>query len=269
MSWLRLPAVAGQFYPGTEKALRAQLDVWFQPPAQPSSALGLMVPHAGYRYSGALAASAYADTLIPDSVLVLCPNHTGEGERVSIWDHGTWTTPLGKTEIDEDLAREILSVVPLARSDKKAHVREHAIEVHLPFLQYLNPAVQIVPVVLGALRLNDVLAIGQAIASVLAKQKRPTLLVASTDMSHYVSAIQAAELDALALANVRQLSPSGLYDTVRENNLSMCGFIPTTCTLEAALKLGAKTCEFVGYSHSGEVSGDHDHVVGYAAARIL
>ncbi|MCB0419020.1 MAG: AmmeMemoRadiSam system protein B [Bdellovibrionaceae bacterium] len=269
MDWKRQTAVAGRFYSSEPATLEAQLRGWFSGMRAPEKQkVALLAPHAGYQYSGKTAASAYADSTIPESVVILCPNHTGEGPRLSIWDRGQWETPLGPVAIDEELATKLTTAAPVLRSDRSAHLYEHAIEVHLPFLRFLNPKVKIVPIVIGPLLLTRALATGMDIGNVLSMEEKAPLIVTSTDMSHYISAQEAEKLDRLALDRVEALDPAGLYQTVSENNISMCGFIPTTIALQAAAALGASRCRLIEYTNSGAETGDYDSVVGYAAASI-
>ncbi len=222
-----------------------------------------MVPHAGYIYSGAIAAQAYARILAPSTAIVLGPNHTGDGPKISVWASGAWTSPLGNIRVDETIAGRLLSALNV-RADREAHRREHAIEVQVPFLQTLSTDIKIVPVVLGHLSLPECLRVGHVLSQI--SQAFPeTLLVASTDMSHYVSAEEAKQKDSLALKCVDKLDGTALYETVRQESISMCGFIPTTSVLEAVRSMGTTWAEQVQYGNSGEHSGDFDHVVGYAS----
>ncbi|MCB0404674.1 MAG: AmmeMemoRadiSam system protein B [Bdellovibrionales bacterium] len=269
MKLTRHTAVAGRFYPADPHALETQLEEWFASAGRSETVrTALIAPHAGYVYSGATAAKAYACSRIPNSVVILCPNHTGEGPRLSIWGRGGWQTPLGDIEIDEALAAKLVATLPDLTPDETAHRYEHAIEVHLPFLRFLNPDVRIVPIVVGPLNSARSLAIGSEMGKVLATEHTRPLLVASTDMSHYVPASVAEQLDRLALGKLSTLDPAGLYQTVSDNGISMCGFIPTVITIQAAIELGATHCHLIEYTNSGVTSGDYDSVVGYAAAYI-
>lgn len=267
---VREPAVAGTFYPKDPEQLRRSVSECLGEPGPASPALAVIAPHAGYVYSGRFAGSAYRALEVPDRVVALCPNHTGLGARVSVWARGEWVTPLGRVPVDEALAGAILEEAKgLATEDTVAHLREHAIEVHLPFLLERNPRVRIAPIVVGPLSLDGCRRLGEAIARAVerAGAGRP-LLLASTDMSHYIPAAEAQEKDALALDRIARLDPEGLYEVVSENEISMCGFLPTTCVLFASQKLGAQHAKIVAYGHSGEVTKDHDSVVAYASAIV-
>lgn len=267
----RKPAVAGRFYPGTEEGLAREVETHLRAAIAPQPALAMIGPHAGFTYSGSILGETYARVEVPDRVIIMCPNHTGMGVRRSLWAGGAWRLPGGDLSIDEQLARRVAVHAGL-QPDLDAHVAEHAIEVHLPFLRAQNPGARIVPIVLAGLRLDDCREVGRGLAAAIRETREAgggeVLIVASTDMSHYVSAQTAAHLDGMALERVQALDPAGLYETVREQEISMCGFIPTTCALVAALELGATQAELVRYGHSGETSGDHDRVVGYAGLLV-
>ncbi|MEZ4749804.1 MAG: AmmeMemoRadiSam system protein B [Bdellovibrionota bacterium] len=269
MEWTRHTAVAGRFYPAQPKALETQLEDWFASLGREERLrTAIIAPHAGYLYSGLTAAKVYAQSQIPDSVVLLCPNHTGEGPRLSIWNQGLWETPLGNVAVDEELASRMIAAVPDLQPDRAAHLYEHAIEVHLPCLRFLNSSVRIVPIVVGPINMTRALAIGMDLGNVLKRERNRPLLVASTDMSHYLPATVAEPLDRLALEKIEAFDPAGLYKTVSDNEISMCGFIPTTITMQAARNLGATQCELIDYTNSGVASGDYDSVVGYASACI-
>lgn len=259
---MRQPAVAGQFYPQAPAALAREVARHLGE-VRPQRALGLVAPHAGYVYSGPIAGATYAQVEVPAKAFVLCPNHTGRGARRSLWPRGQWGLPGGALAVDEALASELAEGAGL-EEDAGAHAGEHAIEVQLPFLRARNPSVAIVPICLGPLTSLECVALGEGIAQVVRKRGSEVLLVASTDMSHYIPAEEARELDTLAISRVEQLDPEGLYRTVQERDLSMCGFIPTAVVLSAARSLGARRARLVRYGHSGQASGDFSSVVGYA-----
>lgn len=266
----REPAFAGRFYPGDPRALRRELDRYMRPAPQPVVARMLMAPHAGYAYSGELAGHTWSRVHVPERVLLLCPNHTGRGSRRSLWPGGAWNTPAGPVVVAADLTRALLDAG--LQADTAAHQLEHAIEVHLPFLRARNPEAQIAALCVGGLGLDDCRALGEAIAAALRTLEgpgaRPVLLAASSDMSHYIPADDAAARDRLALERLLALDPEGLFRVVERNDISMCGVLPTTIALFAAVALGATSAELVGYTHSGRVSGDMRRVVGYAGAIV-
>jgi AmmeMemoRadiSam system protein B len=259
----RRPAVAGRFYPGDADALEREVERYMQSDRPPTPAIAVIGPHAGYMYSGAILGETYAPVEIPGRVLIMCPNHTGRGARRSLWSGGPWQLPGGDLEVDQDLTGRLAEGGQLV-PDTMAHVYEHSIEVHLPFLRARRPDVRIVPICLGSLSVEDCRELGESIAAAIRELGEDVLVAASTDMSHYIPADRARELDGLALERAQALDPVGLHAVVRDKNISMCGYVPTTVALFAANALGAKTVQLVRYGSSGEASGDYDRVVGYA-----
>ncbi len=236
-----------------------------------ATARALVVPHAGYVYSGAIAGHGYREVHVPRTAIILCPNHTGVGARCSIWPAGEWQLPGGGLSVDEPLATAIMEQarsrsVPL-QSDFDAHLHEHSIEVHLPFLRARRRDIEVVPICLARMRWPECEAFGHMLASAVGAPD-DVLIVASTDMSHYVPAPQADRLDHLALERIEALDPEGLLRVVSENDISMCGVVPTTVALVAARQLGATSARVVAYGNSGQISGDLARVVGYAAVVI-
>ena len=260
----RLPAVAGQFYPDHSGSLRETVKDMLSSPQEKRSAIGLVVPHAGYPYSGAIAGQTFARVLIPPRVVMIGPNHHGYGHPGAVYASGTWVSPLGTTSIDSILAKSILDGCSALASDESAHRHEHSLEVLLPFIQVLAPETSIVPICLGRLSLEDLLALGESLGKVLAAFGEEVLLVASSDMTHYESGDVAREKDMLALQRLLELDPAGLYRTVAAQKITMCGVIPVTVMLAAARQLGARSATLVKYGNSGDVTGDQSQVVGYA-----
>jgi predicted class III extradiol MEMO1 family dioxygenase len=294
----RQPAVAGHFYPGTREALRRQVEE-FIVSAEKVRALGIMSPHAGLIYSGRVAGAVYSSVELPDTFVLIGPNHTGLGAPVSIMREGTWETPLGSVDIDEPLARSILSRSPRIHEDSLAHLREHSLEVQLPFIQYFKKTFKIVPIQMLDTRLETCLDVGRAVGEAIAEcalsrfhsktpgadgmrnaegkpevrnpqsEIRNALIVASSDMSHYERAAAAKEKDYEAIRHILTLDPEGLYNTVKNNGITMCGYGPTAAMLAACKSLGASEARLVKYANSGEVSGDYEQVVGYAGIIVM
>ncbi|MCX4242149.1 AmmeMemoRadiSam system protein B [Paraliomyxa miuraensis] len=263
----RAPAVAGRFYPDDPDLLRREVATLMGPVVEPRPALALVGPHAGYVYSGSILGQTYARVVVPRRVVLMCPNHTGRGVPRSSWSGGAWRLPTGTIPIDEALSEAIVRQCG-ATPDRAAHLREHALEVHLPFALARQPDLSIAALCLAGLDLDECRDLGEGLAQVVRESDEPVLLVASTDMSHYVCAAEAATLDRMALSRVEALDPEGLYRTVRTHRISMCGVLPTTVALFAARALGAREAELVRYGHSGERSGDLDRVVGYAGVVV-
>lgn len=259
--------MAGRFYPGDAPTLAREVDRYLAADRAPVRAKAVVGPHAGYIYSGAICGATYARVVVPDRVILMCPNHTGMGARRSLWSGGDWLLPGGAVPVDHALVRELQERAHL-EADTAAHLHEHAAEVHVPFIRARCPSVRIAPITLAGLALADCREIGLGIASVIEGSDDDILIAASTDMSHYIPAESARELDGLALDRIAALDPEGLYDTVRGRGITMCGFVPTTVALFAANALGATAAELVRYGNSGEVSGDYDQVVGYAGVVV-
>lgn len=261
---IRAAAVAHQFYPGEPAALQKMLQRLVPDHPTPRSALALVMPHAGYVYSGAVAGETAARAEIPENVIILGPNHHGLGAAAALMDQGSWEMPWGRVPINEQLAAEILAHCPDFSPDRLAHRQEHSLEVLVPFLHYRQAALQIVPLCLARSDYPFCLRAGRGLAAAIRTYPKPVLLAASSDMSHYESRASATAKDRLAIDRVLALDPEGLYQTVAAHRISMCGVVPTVITLIAALELGAHRAELVRYSDSGAVSGDLEQVVGYA-----
>ncbi len=222
------------------------------------------MPHAGYIYSGPVAAAVYARVTIPLSVVILCPNHTGRGAPASLEPSEAWQTPLGDVAVNDRLSRRLLELAPSLERDAAAHAREHSLEVQLPFLQVLRPDVQIVPVCLGAHDLDLCREVGEALATIRSEEAEPPLLLASSDMNHYEPRAVGRSKDERALARIEALDPEGLFTTVLSEGISMCGFLPATALLFAARRAGVSQAVVVARRDSGDETGDTSSVVGYA-----
>jgi hypothetical protein len=266
---VRHPAVAGQFYPRNPAQLRAEIESFTVTDAPPIAALGCIAPHAGYIYSGHVAGAVYARLQLPTTFLIMCPNHTGMGTPLSIISEGEWETPLGNAAIDAELASDLKSRCSFLAEDSSAHRYEHAIEVQLPFLQARREDLTFVPVAIGTGRFEALQLLGEAIAGAVRAADKPVLLIASSDMNHYESDSLTRKKDARAIERVLALDPRGLHDVVTNENISMCGYGPAVAMLTAAKILGAKSAELIKYATSGDISGDRDHVVGYAGIAVV
>jgi len=260
----RMPAVAGQFYPGTASGLSRALLELTREEKERLPAIGVVSPHAGYVYSGAVAGELFSSIQVPGRAVIFCPNHTGIGEDAAIMSRGAWRMPWGDVPVDEELAARLETACPLLREDASAHSREHAIEVQLPFLHRFRPDVRIVPVALGRLSLEECRELGENVADAIEGDSERPLLVASSDMSHYVPDAVARKKDRMAIDRMLALDPEGLYRIVQTERISMCGVMPATVVLFAARRLGATTARLIRYATSGDVSREFDQVVGYA-----
>ena len=262
---IRKPAVSGRFYPANPDELRETLQGFLEPLDPRPNAVGVIVPHAGYMYSGQVAGAVYSRVKLPLRNIILCPNHTGLGSPLSIMKCGAWQTPLGEMQIDEDLCAALMETDAHLEDDTDAHRYEHAIEVQLPFFQYIGGSlVQFVPITVGTINLQRLKALGRAIAKVIQTVAPQALIVASSDMNHYESDAVTRVKDSKAIDQILAMNPEGLYEVVGRENISMCGYGPAVVMLTAANILGVSKAELVRYATSGEASLDFDHVVGYA-----
>ena len=270
---LRHPAVAGRFYPRDPDDLRTEARGFLSQSSfvnqRPVRAIGCIVPHAGYMYSGHVAGAVFARVEIARRCIVMCPNHTGLGRALAIVSEGAWETPLGEVPIDVELAAELKRMFPALQEDAAAHRAEHAAEVELPFMQLRQPELTFVPIALGTRQFEPLELLGHALAEVISQQEESVLIVASSDMNHYESDTVTRVKDHRAIERILTLDPRGLYDVVTQQDISMCGFGPAVAMLTAARRLGAKSAELVKYATSGDVSGDRDRVVGYAGVAVV
>lgn len=273
---VRQAAVAGYFYQGAASRLKDQVEQFLVGRAERLPAIGIVSPHAGLVYSGAVAGAVYSSITLPDTFVLIGPNHTGLGAPVAIMTDGEWSTPLGTVSVDAALAQAIQAASHRIENDMLAHVREHSLEVQLPFIQHLKGAVRIVPIQMMDVRLETCVDVGKAVAQAItagglrtaAGEPPRVLVVASSDMSHYVSADIAKKKDHLAIRRILDLDAEGLYYTVRQENITMCGYGPAVAMLTACKALGATKAELIMYANSGEVSGDYEQVVGYAGIAV-
>lgn len=260
----RPAAVAGRFYPARPEALTRELSRYLAPAAARRKASGCVVPHAGIMYSGHVAGAVYAQLQLPARFIILCPNHTGQGAPLAIMSEGVWETPLGDVSIDAALAHALKQACADLEEDAEAHRFEHALEVQLPFLQHLLGEFRFVPIAVGVGRYAPLEELGHGIAAVVGKQEQPVLVVASSDMNHYESDERTRVKDRKAIDCILALDPKGLFETVRREDISMCGYGPTVAMLTAAKDLGARGADLVRYATSGDITGDRSAVVGYA-----
>jgi len=268
---IRYPAVAGTFYENDPERLRRQVAAMLPTDSQAVRLrpLAVISPHAGLIYSGPVAGAMYARVNLPSRIIVVCPNHTGLGADGAVYSHGAWRTPLGDIEVDPQLAERLIDASPLLQDDVEAHLREHSLEVQLPFLQFLKSGpLRIVPVCLATPSLGETLSVGKAIASVILEMGGDIGLIASTDLNHYENQEITLAKDQKAIDRIVALDAEGLWNTVREERISMCGIIPTTAVLAAVNQLGASRSQLISHATSGAVNGDFSAVVGYASIVI-
>ncbi len=261
---LREAAVAGSFYPSAPEQLSRVVDGYLANTVNRRTARGVIVPHAGYVYSGHLAGEVLAQVRIPPQVILLGPNHHGIGPSISISSADAWVTPLGQVPVSGVLATAFKQHCTAAVYDQQAHLYEHSLEVMLPFLQRLRADIEILPVTLRSLSFGQCMGVAKALATVISCAKDDVLLLASSDMNHFLPAADNEKLDRLAIKAMTDYDPQALYEVVVEQHISMCGFHAAVIVMEAARLLGSQSCSLVDYAHSGLVNGDNSRVVGYA-----
>lgn len=283
---IRKPAVSGLFYDNNPIDLRKTIEKCFAHRLGPEkipilkssktfndfNIYGAVVPHAGYSYSGPVAAHAYykiVENGFPETFVILCPNHTGIGSDISLFVEGKWSTPLGDVEIDEEFTKQLISNSNVIDQDNSAHVGEHSCEVHLPFLQYFSNNFKIVPIVMWMQDMENASEIAKSIVETIQDLDRSVLIIASTDLTHYESKTKALEKDKLILDSIEKMDESSLLKSVENNNVKMCGYGTTISTIISSRDLGAKKGEILKYATSGDISGDLTSVVGYCSAIFL
>jgi MEMO1 family protein len=259
----RSPAVAGQFYHGTQSKLQQQVENYIDKNARREKAIAVVSPHAGLIYSGSVAGAVYSSIDFPETFILIGPNHTGLGTQVALMASGEWEIPTGVFRIDEKISHKISAYAPNVTKDIKAHMFEHSLEVQLPFIAHFSKEVKIVPIIILSATVEECRMIGEGIARAVKDIGSSVVIVASSDMSHYVPDELARKKDSKAIDRILSLDPEGLYEIVEKERISMCGYIPVTVMLYAAEALGAQSARLIKYATSAEVSGDYEHVVGY------
>ena len=277
---IRQPAVAGAFYPRDAENLKRLIESCFLDDSGAGFIpeisnfegsdypINVMVPHAGYQYSGAVASHGYCKIVengFPEVFIILSPNHTGFGSEISVFNEGEWITPLGSVEVDSEFAEEIISVSDIASADYQAHIREHSIEVQLPFLQYFSSDFKIVPITMGRqdfITSND---LANAIFEAGNKLDKSYCVIASTDLSHFNNQEKANKVDGFVLEDIEEMNEFKLFEEVIQYNITMCGYGPVMTTISLSKRREMNTCELFAYRTSGDVTGDFTSVVGYAS----
>ena len=277
---LRKPAVAGAFYPDNPEVLVKTIEDCFlddfgvgEIPVMGKFEgldypINIMVPHAGYQYSGAVASHGYCKLVqngFPEVFIILSPNHTGFGSEISVFNEGEWETPLGSVQIDSDFADTLISKSEIASADFTAHIREHSIEVQLPFLQYFSNDFKIVPVTMGSQSFTASNDLAKAIFDTACELNKSYAVIASTDLSHFNNQEKANKVDGFVLEDISEMNEFKLFEEVIQYNITMCGYGPVMTTILVS-KMSDKTdCEILEYKTSGDVTGDFTSVVGYAS----
>ena len=277
---IREPAVAGAFYESNVKYLRESIEDCFKHRLGPGEipklsrinkekeVNAIMVPHAGYVYSGPTAAHAYLKLVkdgFPETFVIICPNHTGFGEYVSVFNEGSWIVPNGVADVDSELADNIIRNSNYAKADFKAHINEHSIEVQLPFLKYFDSSFKIVPICMMDQSVEASVDLADSIYEAAANLNRKITLIDSTDLSHFKSQEKTIEHDNLVFNEVKNGNTEGLFNVVKKEQITMCGYGPTMVSMEYSKKINQKDFELLQHSTSGDITLDYASVVGYGA----
>ncbi len=277
---LRQPAVAGAFYPDNPENLRKLIESCFLDDAgvgylpklnsfeDEDYPINIMVPHAGYQYSGAIASRGYCEIVengFPEVFIIISPNHTGLGSEISVFNEGEWITPLGSVEVDREFAQAIIESSDIASADFTAHIREHSIEVQLPFLQYFSNDFKIVPITMGRQTFVTSNDLSNAIFEAANKLDKSYCVIASTDLSHFNNQEKANKVDGFVLEDIEEMNEFKLFEEVVQYNITMCGYGPVMATMSLSKRCGKNTSEILAYGTSGDVTGDFTSVVGYAS----
>ena len=277
---IRKPAVAGSFYPENPEKLRKTIEDCFMnkfgvgliPELEifegSEYPINIMVPHAGYIYSGPVASHSYCQIVqngFPEVFIILSPNHTGYGSEVSVFNEGEWITPLGNVKIDEEFANSIIDCSDVASADFDAHLFEHSIEVQLPFLQYFSNDFKMVPIVMGSQSFSASSDLAKAIFDSAQMLDKSYCVIASTDLSHFNNQEKANKVDGFVLEDIKNMNEFKLYEEVIQFNITMCGYGPVMTTVALSKMCDKHNCEILEYKTSGDVTGDLTSVVGYAS----
>ena len=277
---IRQPAVAGAFYPRDAENLTRLIEscflddsgVGFVPELNNFEGtdypINVMVPHAGYQYSGAIASHGYCKIVengFPEVFIIISPNHTGFGSEISVFNEGEWITPLGSVKVDGEFADEIISISDIASADFQAHIREHSIEVQLPFLQYFSSDFKIVPITMGTQNFITSTDLANAIFEAGNKLDKSYCVIASTDLSHFNNQEKANKVDGFVLEDIEEMNEFKLFEEVVQYNITMCGYGPVMTTISLSKRREMNSCELLAYQTSGDVTGDFTSVVGYAS----
>ncbi len=277
---LRQPAVAGAFYPDNPERLANLIESCFLDDAGVGHIpklesfegsdypINIMVPHAGYQYSGPIASHGYCEIVkngFPEVFIIISPNHTGFGSEISVFNEGEWITPFGNVAVDGEFADAIIECSDIASADFSAHIREHSIEVQLPFLQYFSTDFKIVPITMGTQNFVTSNDLSNAILEAADKLNKSYCVIASTDLSHYNNQEKANKVDGFVLEDISEMNEFKLFEEVVQYNITMCGYAPVMTAISVSKRTSKNTSEILAYGTSGDVSGDFTSVVGYAS----
>ena len=260
---MRSPAVAGQFYPRNPEGLKRELDRLFSMVAKEElQALGAVVPHAGYVYSGPVAAEVYARLPQRDTYVIIGPNHHGLGAPVAL-SKESWRTPLGAVEADSEIADALAGTI--IDQDETAHLHEHSIEVQLPFLQAQFSGFKILAVAMGLQDEQTAVEVGVALGNAIRDLKRDCSVIASSDFTHYEPQEMARKVDANLIEAILRMDIDELYRRIYKYDATACGYGPIAAAITASRIMGASSGKLLRYATSGDITGDYSQVVGYGA----
>ena len=265
---LRKPVVNGQFYPADKKKLTAAIGALIPQAASKISAKGLILPHAGYAYSGAVAAATVAKVLPKKRLIILGNNHSGLGTSFALWSEGEWETPFGSIKIDEKLAKTILERSDLIKSDCLAHVAEHSIEVQLPIVSYCFGEFQFVPIACRISSLEIYREVAEQLFEAVKNIKNEILMIATSDLTHYEPDSAARRKDSMLIESIINLDEGDMLKKIKKEDISACGEAPVAILISCLKKMGAKKSQVIRYQTSADTSGDATSVVGYAGIVI-
>lgn len=265
---MRRPAVAGQFYPRHPRELVAELEAVYGDVAgaEPLPIRGAVVPHAGYIYSGAVAAEVYARLPERETYVLLGPNHHGLGLPVAL-SREPWMTPLGVAECDLEMADHLAGSI--IEMDESAHLYEHSLEVQIPFLQARFSGFKILPISMGLQDEETAVEVGEAVGEAARELDRDCTIIASSDFTHYEPQEEARRKDAQVIEAILRMDVPAVYRAVYALNVTSCGYGPISAAITASRILGAGTGKLLRYSTSGEAVGDYSQVVGYGAIAFV
>lgn len=270
MSYVREPAVSGTFYPGNPKVLRRTIEEYLAKAdvsGVTGEILGIVAPHAGYMYSGQVAAHGYKAIMSRhyDTVVVIAPSHRAYFESTAVLDTGAYRTPLGTIAVDEEITEELIALHDVVQPNAEVHRGEHSLEVQLPFLQVVLTDFKIVPLIMGAQSIDVCERLAAGLSTVMSQSRKKFLVVGSTDLSHYYPYKEALELDGVVKKHLEAYDVEGFIRDLGKGKCEACGAGPMISTMVVCRRLGAGSSKVLKYANSGDVSGDKSGVVGYLA----
>lgn len=269
----RAACIAGTFYPADPHELRTSVMPYLgtDDASAPLDTLMLLLPHAGHIYCGHTIGATLARACVAESIIMLCPNHTGQGHPLAVWPDGHWHTPLGSVAVDTELSSALIHSSGGYTADTVAHLHEHSLEVLLPFIQCHSPHSRIVPVSVSLHDINALRSAGAAMGRLITERRaqgNSTLVIVSSDMNHFESQKETLRKDSMALVALLALQPEILLQTVKDNNITMCGVLPAILGIYAVMQQKTCTANLIHYTTSGETNHNMHNVVGYCGVLV-